>query len=390
VRIALWGFLVFPVAVGACYLGWQSFRSHGPIANESRPDSSKKESVFAGIADCEPALSSDANATDVKQAAIAAADALVAEFPGNVAALAVSATLHARLGETEDAARLWRSSLEIDPAFSDAYRQLGQFARDRGDFEEASEMLGKLVALGQASPEEVAKLGDSLLHTGAVEDAVNVLEQHTKESPVSENALLTLGQAYQQTKEYEKAEATFRRLVEMAPANARAYYALANLYARSGQREKSRECSEKFRSLAKVDFKQRAQELRSYTDISTLHEILAQTLFRCGHVYAAEGQLPQAEVAWLETAIVAPRHTQCRYELLYLFEKQSRVEDALEISRQLCELEPESPDNWLNLGVLNGRLEQQAPALAALEKAMQLAPENPKYRRAYDLVRQGM
>ena len=67
-----------------------------------------------------------------------------------------------------------------------------------------------------------------------------------------------------------------------------------------------------------------------------------------------------------------------------------RLEDAIEISRQICELEPQNPDHWLNLGLLNVRLERVGPAQEAIERAMQIAPDNPKVRQAYDLVREGM
>lgn len=389
-RINVWAVFVLAVGVAACYLGWQSFRTRGPNPSESRLALNGRKSVFSGIVDGNAGLAADATAADLKEVATAATDALVAEFPDNVAALAISATLRERLGEAEEATGLWRACLEIDPGFADAYQHLGKFARDRGDFEEASEMLGQVVALGQASPEVVAMLGDSLLQTGAANEAIEVLQQATAGPAISANSLLTLGQAYLQAKDYGKAEATLLRLVELAPSTARAYYLLANVYARLGQREKSRECSERFRTLAKVDYEGRAQELRTDNDASTLRDIVAQTLYRCGHVYAAEGRLAQAEEAWLKTAIVAPQHIQCHHELLYLLEKQERLEDAIEISQELCELAPEAPDNWLNLGLLHAKLGQMDTALEALGKAKQLAPENPEYRQAYDLVREGM
>lgn len=384
------GVVLLVLVVAVSYMGWQAYQSssHRPAAPEQGEVA--HESIFAGILNTSPGLAEGATAHDLKRAATTATDALVVEFSDNVAALAISATLRERLGEAEEASDLWRTCLDFEPGFADAYQHLGKFARDRGDFEEASEMLGQVVALGQASPEVVAMLGDSLLQTGAAERAIEVLQQAAAGPAVSANSLLTLGQAYLQVKDLEKAEATFLRLIELAPSNARAYYLLANVYARLGQREKSRECSEKFRTLAKVDYEGRAQQLRADNDISTLRDTVAQAFYRCGHMYAAEGRLKQAEQAWLKTAIVAPQHIQCRHELLYLLEKQDRLEDSIEISQQLCEIAPEVPDNWLNLGLLRARHGQMDAALEAIEKAKQLAPENLKYREAYDLVREGM
>jgi len=386
----IWGLLVLLVAAAACYLTWSSLKSRSHNSDEMPLISKERASIFAGIKNSDPALRSDATATEVKLAAIGAADALTAEFPDNVTALAISAALRSKLGDTECAAGMWQVCLEIDPNFADAYRHLGQLARDRGDFQEASKMLDRAVALGQTSPEVLAMLGDSLLQSGSAQEAITVLTQDTSETTISEKGLLTLAQAYLQVADYEKAEATLQRLTRATPENARAYYLLANVYARLGEREKSQECSLKFQALAKVDYEARAQELRSYVDAATLRNLLAQTHYRCGHVYAAEGELAKAEQAWLKTAMLLPHHIQCRNELLYLYERQEKIEDALEISEQLCDADPETADNWYNLGLLNTKLGRSGPAAAALQKAQQLAPENPRYRQAYDLVREGM
>ena len=381
---------ILVIAISACYLGWRSLERRWSPQEGAPPGSNERKSVFSEAENALLVLGNEAEPEGMRRAAVAAVDSLVTEFPNNVLALDASANLYSRIGETDAAARLWRDCLRIDPDFPDSYRHLGELARERGDPLDAREMLRRLVELGQASPDMVAKFGDSLLQSGEVDEAIRVLEQHSRGAAVSANALLTLGQAYQRKGEYDKAEAVFRRLVEADPGNARAYYGLANVYGRLGQREKAKECSEKFREFSKVDYGERARELRDDTDAATLRGIFAQTLYQCGHVYAAEGDFKQAEIAWLKTAVLEPRHVQCRHELLGLFDKQERLEDAIEISQQLCDLEPKSPDNWLNLGLLNGRLEGGRRPWQRWEKAQELAPENARFRQAYELVRKGM
>jgi cytochrome c-type biogenesis protein CcmH/NrfG len=50
-------------------------------------------------------------------------------------------------------------------------------------------------------------------------------------------------------------------------------------------------------------------------------------------------------------------------------------------------LEPKRADHWLNVAVLNGRLARRDAALAAIEQAIALEPDNPKYREARDTIR---
>ena len=227
-------FALFTIAIIAACLFWQLRRE--PPGRDGEPSGNEsRKSVFAGIAESHPAFSSQATAEDQREAATTAIDDLLTQFPNSKAALAVAALLHTRLGETEEAAKLWRDCLKLDPEFTDAHYHLGKFARDRGDYPEAAEMLGKVVSSGQAAPVVVAMLGDSLLQAGRAADAIAVLEDHATQSQVSSKGLLTLGQAYLHVKQYENAKETFLMLTDADPSQTRAYYGLATAYAPAGR-----------------------------------------------------------------------------------------------------------------------------------------------------------
>lgn len=60
-----------------------------------------------------------------------------------------------------------------------------------------------------------------------------------------------------------------------------------------------------------------------------------------------------------------------------------QFEDAVKISRKLCEERPESPISWSVLGIAQGNAGDNAGSLASLAKAWRIAPDDPEIRLNY-------
>jgi Flp pilus assembly protein TadD len=54
---------------------------------------------------------------------------------------------------------------------------------------------------------------------------------------------------------------------------------------------------------------------------------------------------------------------------------------------QLRDIDPKNSDYWLNVGVLHARLGRFEAALSELDKAVELAPGNPRCREVREAVR---
>ena len=93
--------------------------------------------------------------------------------------------------------------------------------------------------------------------------------------------------------------------------------------------------------------------------------------------------------AWRKAAVLAPENLPARYQLLHLYEEQRRDHEALDICEHLCRIGPERPDHWLFVGLLYHRFGRFDAADEALRRAVRLDPENPKYARAYEMVKEG-
>jgi len=82
-----------------------------------------------------------------------------------------------------------------------------------------------------------------------------------------------------------------------------------------------------------------------------------------------------AERLWRRAAEVDPAHTACRFQLVMLYQKAGRNQEALQFCREMVRAEPTNGFHYLGLGNLHARLNQYAEAEAAYRKATELAPE---------------
>ncbi|MFV1964838.1 MAG: tetratricopeptide repeat protein [Pirellulaceae bacterium] len=360
--------------------GREEGQAHKP--SEPRVEPTPAEPVFTM-----PPLPPQASAEDLKREAIRIAEELLQAYPDGVDSLRVAANLQSHLGNSDVAATLWERSVAVDPNDAEAYFRLGLIAGGNGAFEEAATMFGRASLLAPDEPLAPARQADALMKIGRVEEAVAILENHARKPVLLDKTMLTLGQAYLQLNELEKAKETYEYLIRADPAEARAYYGLARVCAKLGQTRESQQYLETFRSLAAVNHEALVQEKRAYVDSSMLRELLATTLVESARVYRGRGSTARAEAMWRAAADLQPENPASQYELLKLYEIQHRDLDALEIGEHLCRVQPGAPDHWLFVGLLYYRLDRYDDALAALRRATQLDPGNPKYERAYARIR---
>ncbi len=313
---------------------------------------------------------------------------LLRAFPDSAVAAGIAGRWWFNLGQTAKARTMWQRSIQLDPRFTDGYFGMGVIAKDGGDFDEAVKMFTKVVELDPAEPQAPSLLGETLMKSGHIEQAVGFLERAARQPDPSVITSSDLGQAYLQMKQYDKARRIYEALIQAAPNTGSAYYGLAQAYAKLGQRKKAREYLKKYRSFAAVDQEELVRYVRGYSDRDSLRKYLAQSSLGCAALYTENGEKEAAERYWRMTSVLDPTNTLCLEQLLTHYESQHRLADAVLIGRQLCNLQPDNPDHWLDVAILYGRLGRLDQAMTAAAKAVQLAPGNPKYKQAYEVIRQ--
>ncbi|MCZ7592568.1 MAG: hypothetical protein M5U15_10670 [Kiritimatiellae bacterium] len=76
-----------------------------------------------------------------------------------------------------------------------------------------------------------------------------------------------------------------------------------------------------------------------------------------------------------------PGHEPVLQALGHLYTRVGRIEDGLEVDRELTKLEPSDPQNWYNLACSHALLGEREAALAALERAINLGYDDADWMR---------
>ncbi len=169
-------------------------------------------------------------------------------------------------------------------------------------------------------------LGRLWLAEGRAEDALPQLEEAARSSPDAVQIQLDLGRALESLGQLDRAEAAFRRAIELAPNLPRSHYALGRLYQREG----------------KTADAQRELEIH-------------HKLYERGREAVSRYDVKSAEIA-------------------YAWSEWHKGNTATALAR--FQALPETPESLRGAALALARLDRHAEAVAALERAQALAPDD--------------
>jgi tetratricopeptide (TPR) repeat protein len=330
----------------------------------------------------DPAFSLDPEIKALQEEALQVVDALRDEFPGSSDPLVLLGNLHNTLGNSDAAAACWQRCLETDPKRADAYRGLGLVAMRKGQYEKALGLWRKALQIKPEMSGVRTLSARALMALGRPEEAVAPLKKDIEISPDAGTSYFELGQAYRQLKEYEKAKESYQAAVRIRPDYTNAYYGLALACQRLGRTDEFGTYMEEFQRL-KAHNRQTDRDLRSaYDDVTSARQSVAQTHTEAGQVYFGHGNLQSAQQHWQRAARLDPKNTVCRMQLVAVYVEGQKDREALQVCEELSRIDPDDAVTYINIGVLNARLKRFDAALSAVDRAIQLDPDNPEYRQA--------
>lgn len=306
------------------------------------------------------------------------AERLVDAFPTCAEAHHVLGTVHQRYRNETGAIQLWERCLQLDPKFADAYYSLGRLAFTQGDYATAEPQLRRAMELDPRSATIPLQLAETLMPLGQFTDAAAVLETFVRHHPNSAEGWVRLGQAYQQAGDARNAKRCHLQAIERDPEQLDAYYGAGLALQKLGETQQAAEYLEKFRTFRSQQPRMAPELSPERGDLLRMEITLTNTYMLAGEIHGRHGDAAGMERNWRAAAEFDAEHRESRFRLAELYHHVGRYEQALRFFREYCELEPDNSGAWLSLGVLAVRSRQYQEAEAALRRAIELAPQQPK------------
>jgi cellulose synthase operon protein C len=335
-----------------------------------------------------PGFIADATIGELQDEASRVIDQLMARYPESPEALGVLARKYYVLRDWDRAVEVWEQCLEHDPLFAEALFGMGRVALEQQEYEKAAYLLQRARQRVPENPMGPLYVAEALLKSGKAEEAMIILEDHLRSPYATVEALSSLGQVYLQLEQYEKAQENFEAALQFKPDLKPALYGLVRVHAFEGNHERAEHYMKRFQAVSETDRELHVQSLRTLVDRETALQIVAARHHDVAQVYESFGDVKKAEQMWRKAAALNPEHLESRTRLLALYDRNSRYHEALAVGRELVERDPNNVDYWLDVGVLNSRLNRPEEAIAAVQQAIKLEPDNPRCRDAYERIQQ--
>ena len=291
------------------------------------------------------------------------------------AAAGLAAAHWSRFAETKDsravaeARQAMDRALRLDPDQTAVRLSLAQHLANTGKAREALAELERVIALQPSSDEARRHRGTLLLALGRVEEGMAELREAITLRPGYWRNHYELGIAYYDLGRYRDATAAWSRVVHLQPDSAWGHLVLGVAQQAEGKREEAQ---------------------RSYRKSVDL-DPSPQAWSNLGQVLYLEGRYDEARDAYEAALRLDPKHAPSYRNLGDLYRRlgdedraRRRYERALELQSELVGLNPDSALDHARLAVYQAKAGRSPEALASIERAVGLAPENVEvlYRKA--------
>jgi Tfp pilus assembly protein PilF len=130
----------------------------------------------------------------------------------------------------DEAAKYFRSAIDLAPTFYQAHHQLGVTYREAGKLPEAESEFLLAHELNSSTVEPLLNLTALYIQENETERAVKTGEEAVKINPRSAPAFFNLGFALYKAAQLDRAEAALKRALDLAPKMANVRLMLANVY----------------------------------------------------------------------------------------------------------------------------------------------------------------
>jgi tetratricopeptide (TPR) repeat protein len=344
---------------------------------------------------------------------------LIQDFPKSVEPIVLMGSVQFRHGNTTEALAIWKQALQRNPNLPRVYEDMGWFEMQKGNYEQAIAHWRKVLQINPRTPEVHSGIARALMGLNRHDEAIEALQKEIRIAPTSFSYFL-LGQEYLQQKQYQEAKDSYEKAIAAQPDMTNAYYGLFNVCARLGQRDEAKKHMATFKKLKAGEMKDLKDRNDAFNDLVDMRQDAAETFLKAAQAYQAIGKLPRAEQllnraiqldpqdatyhlhfgalamqmrnlpaaeqAFRKVIELAPQSSRGYSGLAHLYLQANRkLPEARQLAEKAVQREP-SAFNFYVLSWARDRNGDRAGARDAIRKALQLEPNNPRFRRIAEVM----
>jgi len=162
------------------------------------------------------------------------AEAVINQFPSSFIAWNIHAAGHQALGHFAEAEQGFRRAAELNPAFVDAYNNLGNALKFQGKFDEAIAAFRRALEIAPQAAEIHYNMGNALQEQRQLDAAIAAYQRALEIRPDLAEAYNNIGNVLKEQGRLEQASAAYRRALAIRPTYADAYGNLGNALQEQG------------------------------------------------------------------------------------------------------------------------------------------------------------
>jgi tetratricopeptide (TPR) repeat protein len=288
------------------------------------------------------------------------------------------ARIRGQLGEKDEAERLARRVLDLDPGRADAQVFLAGLLILEDRMEEAGRLLRQAVERKPDIPGGYRQLGMVLDRLGDREGARKAIEMAVRQAPDDAATRMVFGRLLLDQGEIKDAIGHLEKACQLDPQLAGAFYALSQGWNRLGETQRSQGALETYQRLKQKERADLDAWHINYDDEQTTRIVTAGIHAEAAGLFMREQHPDLAESHLRQAMRIAPQEVHAHELLAALLLREGRLTEARGVYETLVNLRPRQPQYHLNLGTLFLQLKDYPAAVNEWKRALELDPRQPE------------
>ena len=171
------------------------------------------------------------------QQALSESSQLLERFPNSVILYNIAGACNAGLMQFDAAINNYKKALKINPYYADAYSNMGNVLKDKGDLEAAIENYKQALKIKPDYAQAYNNMGNALKDKGDLEAAIQSYKQALKIKPDYAQAYSNMGIALKGKGDLNAAISSYKQALKIKPDYAQAYNNMGNALSEKGDLE---------------------------------------------------------------------------------------------------------------------------------------------------------